>query len=356
MDRTDRGRVLAALREVYDGRWDREVGTDGGQTLTFRGKCGLIAGCTTAIDKAHGVMSEMGPRSLFVRLPPADLGKIAGSALGHMGREPEMRRELKDATAGLLTHLPGQPHEVDAGVRAALIALASLVSQGRSPVHRDHQGEIDLVLDAEAPTRIIKQLGQLWCACGVLGLDRAGSWEVVARAGLDSIPKLRGAVIRYLAGRAEPASTTTVAIGVQVRVPLSGGRLQSRRSRTWGFKSLSDCSDWPMAASSAPDLRKRTATRPRGSVGRAEPNAACWCPTRRGWGWLPGQTAVQPPSMTRDLAGHVAGGGGGQEERVVDLFQRREGAGEQRVLVDGPGHDDPTSTPVPGSHLRQLHA
>jgi hypothetical protein len=54
------------------------------------------------------------------------------------------------------------------------------------------------VLDAEAPTRIIKQLGQLWRACGMLGLDEARSWEAVRRAGLDSIPKLRRAVIGYL--------------------------------------------------------------------------------------------------------------------------------------------------------------
>jgi len=44
MDRTDRGKVLAALREIYDGRWDRDVGTDGGQTLTWTGKCGFLAG------------------------------------------------------------------------------------------------------------------------------------------------------------------------------------------------------------------------------------------------------------------------------------------------------------------------
>ena len=108
MDRTARGQVLAALREVYDGRWDREVGTEGGQTLTWKGKCGLLAACTTAIDKAHAVMNDMGPRSLFVRLPPADPAEIGASALAHMGRETTMRAELAAATAGLLTHLPGQ--------------------------------------------------------------------------------------------------------------------------------------------------------------------------------------------------------------------------------------------------------
>ena len=112
MDRTARGQVLAALREVYDGRWDREVGTEGGQTLTWKGKCGFLAGCTTAIDKAHSVMNDMGPRSLFVRLPPADLDKIAGPRSTTWAARRTMRDELAAATAGLLTHLTGQPHEV----------------------------------------------------------------------------------------------------------------------------------------------------------------------------------------------------------------------------------------------------
>jgi len=80
-------------REVHDGRWDREVGTEGGQTLTWKGKCGLLAACTTAIDRAHAVINAMGPRSLLVRLPPADPAKIGRSALAHMGRKTTMRAE-----------------------------------------------------------------------------------------------------------------------------------------------------------------------------------------------------------------------------------------------------------------------
>jgi hypothetical protein len=199
MDRKERGRVLAALREIYDGHWDRNVGAEGGQTLTWDGKCGLLTGCTTAIDRAHGVMAEMGPRSLFLRLAPGDLGKVANAALDQMGQEDQMRAELAQATAGVLTHLPGAPHKVTGEVRARVIALASLASQARSPVHRDWGGQIELIGDAEAPTRIIKQLGKLWEACGLLGLPQAESWEVVSRCALDSIPKLRGAVIRHLA-------------------------------------------------------------------------------------------------------------------------------------------------------------
>ena len=37
MNRDTRAEVLAALREVYDGRWSRNVGTDGGRTLDWTG-------------------------------------------------------------------------------------------------------------------------------------------------------------------------------------------------------------------------------------------------------------------------------------------------------------------------------
>ena len=180
-----RAAVLAALREVYDGRWDRNYGSDGGQTLTWKGKCGLLAGCTTAIDSAHSVMAAMGTRFVFVRLPRSDLGKISQSALEHMGREQEMRTGLAEVTAGLLANLPGKPHPLGPEVTSALVGLACLASQARSPVQRDWKGEIELVLDAEAPTRIIKQLGQIWRACGMLGLGMTHSWEVVRRAGIE---------------------------------------------------------------------------------------------------------------------------------------------------------------------------
>jgi hypothetical protein len=68
MHRDARAEVLAALREIYDGRWDRSVGAEGGRTLTWVGHVGLVAGCTTAIDSGHGVMSAMGTRFMLIRL------------------------------------------------------------------------------------------------------------------------------------------------------------------------------------------------------------------------------------------------------------------------------------------------
>jgi hypothetical protein len=220
MSRDARAQVLAAFREIHDGRWDRIYGTDGGQVLHWAGHCGFITGCTTAIDKAHAVLDAMGTRFLFARLPDADGDAIGRSALAQVGQEKAMRAELAEVTTGLLSHL-GQPHPLHAGVQNWLIPLAAMAAQARSPVMRDYQGEIELVGDAEAPTRIIKQLGQLWRACGMLGLDEERSWQAVRRAGLDSIPKLRRAVLSYFAAAMQGGaagqewhSTTSISRGV----------------------------------------------------------------------------------------------------------------------------------------------
>ena len=48
----NKAETLAALREVFDGSWTRHLGTDGGKTLAWQGKVGLIFGATGVID-AH---------------------------------------------------------------------------------------------------------------------------------------------------------------------------------------------------------------------------------------------------------------------------------------------------------------
>jgi hypothetical protein len=214
MHRDARAEVLAALREVYDGRWDRSVGVDGGKTLTFIGHVGLIAGCTTAIDSAHAVIASMGTRFVFLRMHGDDV--LADAVLGHVGDEKPMRDELRAVVDGFLQHPPGVPHEINAR-RDQLAALGSLVALARSPIDRDHQGEIRLVLDAEAPTRIVKMLAQLWRAAGLLGLDHEQAWALVHRIGMDSIPKLRRLVLDYLA--TQPTITTTANIVQAVEHP-----------------------------------------------------------------------------------------------------------------------------------------
>jgi hypothetical protein len=176
MQHDSRAGVLAALREVFDGSWTRHVGTDGGRTLTWTGKCGLIGGCTPAIDSHHAVMASLGERFLLYRLPEVDADDLADAALGHVGSEQAMRSELNSAVTTWFNglSLPTMPLPITPDDRAFLISLATLVVRSRSGVERDrYSREIELVPDAEAPGRLARTLAQLLAALNVIGVSNS---------------------------------------------------------------------------------------------------------------------------------------------------------------------------------------
>ena len=91
--------AMAALREIYDGRWDRPVGTDGGKTLHWHGKCGFIGGVTPSYDRYSTIVNTLGDRFLLLRLPEVDAAKQAQAALKAAQHEQKMRAELADSHA-----------------------------------------------------------------------------------------------------------------------------------------------------------------------------------------------------------------------------------------------------------------
>jgi hypothetical protein len=262
MHRESRAEVLAGLREIYDGRWDRAIGADGGRMLTWIGHLGLIAGCTTAIDSAHAVIGQMGTRFVFVRLPFDDA--LGHTVLKHVGREEEMRDELRTAIHGLLACPPHLPRNLTTH-RNALASLGSFIALARSPVERDHRGEIVLVLDPEAPTRIVKMLAQLWRASGFLGLPEEEAWSLVQRIGLDSIPKLRLLVLEALRQASGYQTTTQIAEAVEhptmttrrALEDLTAHRMVTRRAGGEGRPdhwTMSELAQQWLAAFAKPDI------------------------------------------------------------------------------------------------------
>jgi hypothetical protein len=158
-----RGQILSALREIYDGYWYRDVGTGGGTRLEWRGKLGMLMCSTTAYDRAHAVIALMGDRFLLVRLDDDKREAGALAALRGAGSEREARAAIADAAAGLLAGKPDHPPlAADADEEQDLARLADFVTMARSPVDRDYQGEIALVLDPEGPYRFVKELAGLW--------------------------------------------------------------------------------------------------------------------------------------------------------------------------------------------------
>jgi hypothetical protein len=199
-DRNVRPMVLAAIREIYDGRWERNVGSDGGQTLTWIGRIVIIGAVTTAWDSAHSVVSAMGDRFVLIRID-SNLGRQQSGrmAINNTSQEIQMRKELSDAMGGLVLHattdnIPITPDEIE-----LLLKAADIVTLARTAVERDYQGEVTNSHAPEMPTRFAKQLTQMIRGAVAIGMTRKAAVALALRCARDSIPPLRLAILLDIA-------------------------------------------------------------------------------------------------------------------------------------------------------------
>lgn len=203
-----RGQVLAALREVYDGRWERNLGVDGGRSLTWEGRIVVIGAVTTAWDKAHAVVSAMGDRFLLVRLD-STVGRISAGtrAIRNTGDEVPMRAEISRAIGDLLASVDTLSRlSLDQTETDTVLALADLVTLARTAVERDYRGDVIDAHAPEMPTRFAKQLTQVIRGGVAAGMDRGYALTLAARCARDSVPPLRLSILLDLADN--PSSTT----------------------------------------------------------------------------------------------------------------------------------------------------
>lgn len=199
LHREKRAEILAALREMYDGQWTRTLGVDGGQTLKWSGRLTVISCVTGVYDDHHAVIAAMGDRFLLLRLHSDDKQMrhhATRQAIANVGGEDTMRRELSEAVAEFLKHLQ-VPDELapDKDTIDELITLSDLVARARSQVARDFKGDPEFAHASEMPTRISKQLAQLWRGAKACALTDAEALAAVRRVAADSIPPDRRAVL-----------------------------------------------------------------------------------------------------------------------------------------------------------------
>jgi hypothetical protein len=194
-----RAEVLAALREIYDGAWTRHLGTDGGRTLSWRGKIGLLFGSTGVIDSHYAVIGAMGDRFLFSRLAPDD--DQFERALEHRGAATmQMRQELARAVAGLFVIRRAEPPPLTADEMRQIDRIVRLVVRLRGPIERDHRTrDIEAVYGAEGTARIGLALERLLAGLSTLGVERGMAFSVIRAVALDSVPPIRRSAYEYLA-------------------------------------------------------------------------------------------------------------------------------------------------------------
>jgi hypothetical protein len=191
-DRNTRGAMLAAIREIYDGRWERNVGTDGGQTLTWTGRVVIVGAVTTAWDAAHAVVAAMGDRFVLIRIYSNVGRKQSGKhAIRNTGSEEQMRKELADAVGGLIAHACIDDVPVLEDEETELLNASDIVTMARTGVERDYRGDVAYAHAPEMPTRFAKELTQMVRGGVAVGMSRKRAMQLAIRCARDSIPPLR---------------------------------------------------------------------------------------------------------------------------------------------------------------------
>jgi hypothetical protein len=215
MRREQRAAVLAQLREIYDGRFDKSWGT--GKELHWQGRLSVLAGVTSVIDRHYAVMNVLGQRFMLLRPEQPDRQDAGLRALENCSEDGRQARD--DLAADVRTFLADLPTErpVESEAdRIAVVNLADFTTKARSTVERGgYSRELDYVPASEMPGRFARQLLSLGRGIALVHGRSAIAAEDMARVrrvALDSIPTARRAVLQELARAPRTVARVTSAV------------------------------------------------------------------------------------------------------------------------------------------------
>lgn len=214
----DRNIILSHLREAYDGDLAANFGNKRGR-MTWKGKFGLLAGVTPAIDRHHAVMNQLGERFISYRLPLVDDDSDeAFNAISKIGKENKSRTDFSQRTKaimqGLANGMAGKSIECSQENNRRIASLSALIVKARSHVERDRYRGNAIVEkpQPEGPARFAKSIAAL--AIGRAPLVGCNNVEETTMQFIEhvawcSIPPARRAVLEVLKVK-EAASVTEI--------------------------------------------------------------------------------------------------------------------------------------------------
>jgi len=215
--------LLAALREIYDGKWTRVIGADGGKVLQWSGKIGLLFGCTRVYDSYYGVVSELGDRFLLCRLEP-DKKKQFLHAIKNANRAAQMRARLVEAVTNLFAIPLPAPRDISDREINWLNEILQVAIRLRGAVKRDYRTrELEDIYGAEGPARLGKALERVLAGLDCLGVKRSKARKVIRIIAFDSVPPNRLGAYRHLK-KISPAWADTVTVAKAVKLPTMTAR------------------------------------------------------------------------------------------------------------------------------------
>jgi hypothetical protein len=203
--------AVAALREIYDGRWDRPIGSAGAKVMHWDGKCGFLGGVTPSYDRFSVVTAGLGDRFLLLRMPTPKADAQASAALNAAQQETVMRAELAEAMCGLING--ADLDRVCASLRDdeehRLKTLAIFAARARTVVERDgYTGDLLAMPGTEGPARPLKQMRQLYGGLAAVGADENARWRILRRVALSCPPAIRLPLLRQLVSDGEQWQST----------------------------------------------------------------------------------------------------------------------------------------------------
>jgi hypothetical protein len=214
--------LLGALREIYDGKWSRVIGADGGRILHWSGKIGLLFACTCVYDSYYGVLGELGDRFLLCRMKPNEDQFL--HAIKHANRAAQMRARLVTAVTDLFANPLPPPRDINDKEIKWLNKILKIAVRLRAPVKRDYRTrELEDSYGAEGTARFGKALERVLSGLDCLGVNRSRARKVVKTIAFDSVPPNRLSIYRYLKGIA-PGSADTSTVAKAIKLPTTTAR------------------------------------------------------------------------------------------------------------------------------------
>lgn len=199
-----RATITAAMRRIYDGRWDRTLR---GTVYSYIGHCNVLAAATNSIERFHRLQADLGDRFMYVRTARYSGSEVGEKARAQLGRRPEMEAHLRYDAEQVLLNAKGPQAKLIGEMAERLERLTELCAQARTPISYDFKGEIDGIGNTESAGRLYNQLSALAIADATLhGQPEVTDHQLplLRRVVLDTAPEKRSIVLHLFAHDTPP--------------------------------------------------------------------------------------------------------------------------------------------------------
>ena len=191
--------IFSQMRRIYDGRLNKEVGTNEADP-EWEGHITFLAACTNSIERFQQQMKGLGERFTQVVLPRGSR-RAAVAAISQ--NKQTCTSELREVVQSLLNRLPASAPAIPESYYYRIASLAEFTAFARTPIHRDAHKNIIAIPEIETPTRLSEVLVNLGKGSAALdGRDtiNESDFDMMVRVAFDCIPEARRAYLRYLVG------------------------------------------------------------------------------------------------------------------------------------------------------------